>query len=218
MGMILPLIAAAMSPAAPGDIERLVAGLGLQSDDRSIETIGRFGCRAVPALVRQLEVVWVVRVLNDEAQLYPREARVVWTIAALRHITDTDFHAPRPSWFDRGSTSVRMLTMGAPPGRTKFFGVWESRGSYYFAPPAQQRAIIAQWRRYSASGACRRARPNPDFAFWLHGMRYSHLRVLSRYATDVASPATQVAGPAWTYYGTVRIGGSDRESQPVPED
>lgn len=207
--MILPLIAAALSPAAPGDLERLVAGLGPQSDHRSIEAIGRFGCQAVPALVRQLEIVRTERVLSHEKERHPRAIRVAWTIAALRHITDTDFYAPHTGWFDPADR-IRILRRGAPINSTKFFGVWQSRGSYHFATPAQQRAIIDQWRRYSASGACRRARLNPNFSFWLYGQRYSDLLVLSLNANEVASPATHVADPMRAYYGTIRIGDHDR--------
>lgn len=167
--MNLALALAAISVADAGDIESLVAGLGLESDYRSVEAVGRFGCRAVPALVRQLEVVGTNRVLRHEEERHPREIRVAWTIAALRHITDTDFYAPRVGWSDPAAAGVQVLTRGAPPDSTKFFGVWQSRGSYYFSTPAQQRTIIEQWRRYSSSGVCRDGRRNRDFYFWLYG-------------------------------------------------
>jgi hypothetical protein len=126
--MILALIAAAMNPTAPGEVERLVARLGLQSDYRSVEAIGRYGCRAVPALVRQLEVVRVVRVLGYEEERHPREIRVAWTIAALPHY--------RHGFLGTPATLVRSRFAWRPvsdprrsPDSTKFFGIWRRGGA-----------------------------------------------------------------------------------------
>lgn len=210
--MILELLIAAMSPTAPDDVESLVSSLGPHSDYRSVEEIGRHGCRALPALVRQLEIVPADRVPRHDQELYPREMRVVWSIAALRHITNTDFHAPRPSSFDPESHGGQALSLGAPPDSTKFFGIWMSRGIHYFAPAAQQRTILAQWRRFDASGACRRARPNPDVAFWLNGLRYNDP------SFRLANAATRLTPPRRSLQGVVRIGGSIGESKPDPAD
>src|SRR5688572_24638753 len=99
--MILALFGvAAMSVAGGGDVDPMVRELGLPSDYRLVEAIGRHGCRAVPALVRQLEVVRTRRIVGFETDRYPRAMRVVWTIATLRHITGQDFYAPRPARFD----------------------------------------------------------------------------------------------------------------------
>lgn len=151
--------------------QSLVSQLGPRSDVRSIEAIARYGCDAVPLLVQQLEVVQTeeLDLLDDRRD--PRAMRVIWSIAALRYITGRDFYAVRSWRIDPASVRHQRLASGAPPGRTKFFGIWMSRQIAYFAPPAQQRNIIRRWQRYSSSGQCIRRSENRDFMFWLYGVR-----------------------------------------------
>jgi len=168
--MFIGLIAYVLA-AVGGSPEGAVASLGPESDYRAVENVARFGCAAVPLLVRQLEVVTPAVIGHGEKASYPREMRVVWSIASLRYITDRDFYADQSAPGDPDSARQQMLVDGAPPGQTKFFGIWMSRGTVYFASPDEQRDIIRQWQAYSTSGQCGGSRMNRQLSFWLYGAR-----------------------------------------------
>lgn len=166
--LLFALVAACQ---ASSTVESLVSRLGPRSDYRSVEEIAQYRCAAVPFLVRQLEVVPPRSITFLDAERYPREIRVFWTIATLRYITNRDFYASRNWRVDPHSVRDYMLALGAPPDKTLYFGTWPSRGAVYFARPEEQREIIRQWREYSASGNCESPSGERDSLFWLHGTR-----------------------------------------------
>lgn len=171
--ILMPLfiwLTSAVSP--PSALELSVSRLGPHSDSESIEEIGRYGCEAVPFLVRQLREVRARQADFVHPERHPDEMRAIWTIAALRYITAVDFYARhgRRRSADKGPRE-QMLQADGPPGFRMFFGIWSSRGIVYFSSRAEQRAIIRQWLRYSSSGACVPAAEHPDSFFWLYGSR-----------------------------------------------
>lgn len=153
-------------------VQSLVENLGPNSDSHSIEAIAEYNCKAIPYLTRQLQVVQPSQVNFNEAELYPDEMRVVWSIAALRYISGKDFYAKQARKVTLDSPRDQMLHSGAPQGQTKLFGVWMSRGLVYFASASDQAKIIESWRRYESSKACKPGRrKNRDISFWLYGVK-----------------------------------------------
>jgi hypothetical protein len=169
--MSLQWIAVIASLTAVITMETAVSRLGPQSDYKSIEEVATFGCKAVPLLVDQLEVVPEEPVRFLEKDRHPLEMRVLWSIAALRFITGKDFYAEGGVRRQADSPRDQMLTIGVPKGSAKFFGIWMSRGIVYFAPKDQQSNIIRKWRRYSSAGACKKPmHSSEDSQFWLYGI------------------------------------------------
>lgn len=167
--MSLAAVASVIGMLAVGPLESAAGGLGAESDYRAVEMVGSFGCDAVPLLVQQLEPVEVDQIDLLEGHRHQQAMRVIWSIAALRYITGKDFYADRLHSMDAAQVGPNMLSMGAPPGSIKFFGVWMSRGTIFFSSTAQQRDIIDRWHRYIASGSCER-NENRDIGFWLYGV------------------------------------------------
>jgi hypothetical protein len=153
-------------------MESAIAGLGSRSDVTSVEEVARFGCSAVPRLVQQLKMIEPRQFNLRDAERHPGDMRVIWSIAALRAITGNDFYASRDPQSKRGSPRLDML--GAGKGRTKFFGIWPSRGIVYFATREQQRRIIGKWRKYNQLGSCRGGSQNRDSEFWLYGRHFEN--------------------------------------------
>jgi hypothetical protein len=153
----------------PYYIERL----GSDEASSQLDLIDQFGCAAVPELVRNLRVVPRG---HYPPQHQPEEVqRVVYLIAALRYITAEDFYGTisRRELKAYDGPGRQFLPEDAPPRHAKFFGWWMSRGSLYLAPERTQAQIIAAWRVYARSGACKhstwRGRTLSDF--YLGGYR-----------------------------------------------
>lgn len=152
-------------------IEAAVSRLGPRSDIAAVEEVARYGCQAVPYLARQLHVTNVRQINFSQSERHPEEMRIIWSIAALRYISGQDFHATQESRGNPDSARYQMLRIGAPAGSTKFFGIWMSRGTTYFASPHEQKKIIDGWRRYSSSGICKPSgEKRRDILFWLYGV------------------------------------------------
>lgn len=168
MSLEFGILAIAAFSASP--IEEAVSRLGPDSDWTAVREVARYGCKAVPLLVRQLEAVETNQLNLSDSKRHPRAMRVIWSIAALRAISGRDFYTRQTS--SQKSYSSRADMLRGPQGNTKLFGIWFSRGTVYFAPPMQQRQIIAKWRRYSVSRSCREGNQSQDPKFWLYGRRF----------------------------------------------
>jgi hypothetical protein len=140
-------------PARP--LPYYIAKLGSDEASSQLDFIDQFGCAAVPELVGNLRVVPRG---HYPPQHQPEEVqRVVYLVAALRYVTGEDFYGtispPELKAYD--GPGRQFLLEDAPPRHAKFFGWWMSRGSLYLAPERTQAQIIAAWRRYARSGACK---------------------------------------------------------------
>ncbi|HEY0311551.1 MAG TPA: hypothetical protein VGC56_03565 [Allosphingosinicella sp.] len=145
--------ASAERPAHP--LSFYVDRLGTTEATSQLEPIDAFGCTAIPSLVEQLRIVTPGH--YPAARQPERVLRAIFLIAALRTITARDFYGDMPRRALRGYDAAgrQFLTDDAPKGRAKFFGWWPSRGTFYVAPERAQTQIIAAWRAYARSGACR---------------------------------------------------------------
>jgi hypothetical protein len=168
---MLAAILLALQPAP--DLPGLIAQLGQPDGIKAIAAIDdRFGCDAVPLLVRNLWPVEIRHIPANAIEHFPGAGRFTDTIAALRIISGRDFTARlRPADLT-GLTGVgrRFLVQNLPPAEVKPFAMWESRGSFYFPSVASQREVIAQWRAFARSGTCRHwSDPNKPVSFWYYG-------------------------------------------------
>jgi len=156
--MIIGLLALAVgAPSVKPDmvLQHDIAALGSGSHSyEEIEAIARYGCRALPILVRQLRVLRPGHYSPDRQNIAVLHTMYVY--AALRRLTGRDFYGHvRATQLARFSEQGRyFLHDSAPHGEAKPFGVWLSHGQAYFAPVATQRESIAGLRRYTASGLC----------------------------------------------------------------
>jgi hypothetical protein len=152
-------------------IEAAVSQLGARSDINSVEEVARFGCEAVPYLTRRLHTVDNRKINFNNAEQYPREMQVLWSIASLRYISGKDFYATKRKSIGQDAVGRQMLRMGAPRGMTKLFGIWMSRGTIYFASEGEQTEIIRKWRKYGASHTCQTSQQSGrKISFWLYGV------------------------------------------------
>lgn len=168
---MLYVLAYAVLAASPAiDVDAAIKSLGPQSDFASVERIARYGCRAVPIIVKELEAVGGGNFNFKDKVHYPRQMKALWSIATLRYITGQDFYAKAGSSTSRDSPQYQMLTKGAPAGTVKYFGIWMSRGVIYFASSKQQQDVVKQWKSYVTSGRCNENMKR-DPVFWLYGIR-----------------------------------------------
>ena len=171
---MIDISAPSQPPAASAEISlnARIAHLGIQSDYKDLEAIDKFGCDAVPALVRELRVVSARELKPDEQSAKPDAIHVAWSLAALRYTTGRDFYGRwRPQPYEKYSVRAKFfLTQFAPKGDAKLFGSWMSNGTIYFSPMVTQKQIIREWVDYAASGSCKRSdwigRREADFWFF----------------------------------------------------
>jgi len=147
----------------------------LESSEASsqLPLIDRYGCTAVKQLAENLKILPSGH--YSPSHQTGRLQRQVYTIAALRYITGKDFYGRKSKTQLRiyDEAGKDFLTDTAPKGRTKYFGIWMSRGSIYLAPRGAQAQVIAAWKAYARSGACQHSawlgRTSPNF--YLSGIR-----------------------------------------------
>jgi hypothetical protein len=154
-------------------LEFYIEKLGSIEASAQLEHIDRFGCTAVPELVKYLRIVpsgrYMLRTKPDDT------FRTIYIIASLRYITAHDFYGriSKRSLQRFDSAGRDFLTQDAPPRRAKFFGWWPSHGSFYLAPPQTQAEIISSWKAYARSGACKHSSwdGRTSSRFYLSGAR-----------------------------------------------
>src|SRR5688572_17874382 len=144
-----------------------IAALGPKSDSAAVERVARFGCAAIPFLVRQLKPVESQEINIMNADRHPEEMRTIWSVAALRAVSGKDFYTYQVDESRPNTPRFDMLRAG--DRRTKLFGIWASRGTVYFSTPDQQRRIIYKWKDYARSKSCRSSNASRDPVFWLYG-------------------------------------------------
>jgi hypothetical protein len=170
--MFIDLIALSLSGSiVPSDarLRQATEALGGPHPYAEFNQIGRYGCIAVPMLVDELRVVKAGRYFPPQQGFAVSHA--MWVFAALRRVTGRDFYGratPRQlqSFSDQGRYFLQQF---APAGRVKPFGIWLSHGVAYAAPESAQRKINSAWRRFAASGACRKQHPRSDPSEYLTG-------------------------------------------------
>lgn len=150
----------------------IVDGLGNSSTSfRDYEALDADRCVALPLLVRALANLPTIRPGKVGGALGRPEShltnRTDALLQALRALTDHDEYGPisqreyRALPFYReesggGSILKRdSLIAELPHGRSRYYGYWMSRGTYFYAPERTQQAIKAQWKRYIAKFNCR---------------------------------------------------------------
>ena len=147
--------------------------LGTAEASSQLDFIDRYGCAAVPELVANLRVIR--RGHYPPTHQPSQMQRAVYVVVALRYITGENFDGviSRRELKGYNGAGRQFITTGVAPGRAQFFGWWMSRGSFYLAPESTQAQIIAAWKRYARSGACKHSTwPGRRLSdFYLGGIR-----------------------------------------------
>ena len=85
-----------------------------------------------------------LRALTDHDEYGPISQREYRALPFYREVTGGDGILKRDS-----------LTVGLPLGRSRYYGYWMSRGTYFYAPQRTQQAIKVQWTRFVEKFNCR---------------------------------------------------------------
>jgi hypothetical protein len=130
-----------------GTIASRVRALGPSTSSEDFKLFEADPVEAVEHLVMQLKPISGRSIPRDKQEFHAEEMRVIWTIRALRYLTDMDFDGTtvNRNWdSDRGHFLQR--TEG---NAVKFFGVWMSRDYTFVAPRDAQLQIIAKWKDWA---------------------------------------------------------------------
>jgi hypothetical protein len=153
-------------------VSAIVDGLGNPSTSfRDYEALDADRCSALPLLASALATLPTVRPGKVGGALGRSEnhltKRTDALLQALRALTDHDEYGPisqreyRALPFYRevpggdGILKRDSLVAGLPHGRSRYYGYWMSRGTYFYAPERTQRAIKVQWKSFLAKFNCR---------------------------------------------------------------
>jgi hypothetical protein len=169
-------MSAIASPQSEGETRRIVDRLGKPGTSfGGYEALDTNRCIALPLLVSALAKLPPVEPGKVGGALGRSEdsltSRTNTLLRALRALTAHDEYGPISQRGYRSLPTYRevpggagilqrdSLIRGLPRGRSRFYGFWMSRGTYFYAPKATQLAIKAQWRRFVAKFDCRKRLP-----------------------------------------------------------
>lgn len=126
--------------------KRLVSSLGPKTEKTDIyEKFGENPKFEIDCLIGNLKVIPKKSVSEDSPDI-----KVVWSIRALRFLSGQDFEGQPSNDFHLGEREEdrRYGMLKTDTGKMKFFRTWPSRAVVFLAPPATQKEIISQWKKW----------------------------------------------------------------------
>jgi uncharacterized protein YfcZ (UPF0381/DUF406 family) len=136
------------------EIKNIVDNIVNNKSKKSFNELSKKPVESVCYLINNLHTISQTEIRPEERQNNMEAMKVIWSIRALRYLTNgKDFTSETSYIFNESEEDRKHFLTIFSEKDIPFFSVWMSRDIIYIAPEDVQIKIIEQWKRwYSENG------------------------------------------------------------------
>lgn len=130
-------------------VENLAIFESSSDSQKSLNKLAKYPVESVCYLINSLHTIPQTQILPEERKNNMSSMNVIWSIRALRYLTNCkDFTSETSYVFSESEEKRKHFLTILNEHDLPFFSVWMSRDIIYIAPEDVQNKIIEKWKRW----------------------------------------------------------------------